>query len=59
MKESEHGAASECSEVKYKAKPLNGFALLADPASWEERGNIQDHGEQRECDQTSRQRREI
>ena len=51
VKESEQESASECSKVKFKAKPLNG-AQLADPAAWRVRGRMQDHGERRECDET-------
>ena len=50
MKESEKGGASECSKVKYEAKPLSG--MTQQPGEGAARCKTKKSG--RECDETCR-----
>ena len=56
-REQEDVQESEQGQVQGQA--LERDAQLADPAARGERRKVQDQGERRECDETSRQRREF
>ena len=56
VKESEQRRCFRVQQGQLQGQAVERDAQLADPAALRERGRMQDQGEKRKCDETSRQR---